>query len=295
MINQNNSKKIVERCYLNILGRKPDEAGLKHYTRLLQSNQIDEKQLIERFKNSTEYKSVHDVGTLSHPIEIDPNTSTDFRMKKEWNARAKMDPLRAIATDHSKNEDDFWKSGVDECKNILGIEGNLFYVIIKNQEPSKMKILEIGCGIGRILIPMSKIFGEAVGVDISSEMVQLGQKHVANIPNCKILENNGVDLSLFPDNYFDFCYSFIVFQHIPEKKIVEQYISEVSRVLKPKGLFRFQVRGRIDTKPKKITTWDGVQFNSEEMHKIAEKNNCQIIEESDFKQEYYWLTFESKK
>ena len=79
------------------------------------------------------------------------------------------------------------------------------------------------------------------------------------------------------------------------KKIVEQYISEVSRVLKPKGLFRFQVRGSIGTKPKKITTWDGVQFNSEEMHKIAEKNNFQIIEESDFKQEYYWLTFQSKK
>ena len=60
-------------------------------------------------------------------------------------------------------------------------------------------------------------------------------------------------------------------------------------------MFRFQVRGSIGTKPKKITTWDGVQFNSEEMHKIAEKNNFQIIEESDFKQEYYWLTFQSKK
>ena len=206
-----------------------------------------------------------------------------------------MDPLLAIATGHSQSEDDFWKSGVDECKNVLGIEGDLFSTIIKNKEPSKMKILEIGCGIGRILIPMSKIFGEAIGVDVSSEMVQLGQKHIANLPNCKILENNGVDLSLFTDNYFDFCCSYIVFQHIPEKKIVEQYISEVSRVLKSKGLFRFQVRGSIGTKPKKITTWDGVQFNSEEMHKIAEKNNFQIIEESDFKQEYYWLTFQSKK
>ena len=288
MTDPNYEAEVVRKCYRDLLNREPDEEGLNHFSGLLKKNELDEKQLIDILKNSTEYK-------LSNPIEIDSNTSTDSRMKKEWDARAKMDPLLAIATGHSQSEDDFWKSGVDECKNLLGIEGDLFSTIIKNKEPSKMKILEIGCGIGRILIPMSKIFGEAIGVDVSSEMVQLGQKHIANLPNCKILENNGVDLSLFTDNYFDFCCSYIVFQHIPEKKIVEQYISEVSRVLKPKGLFRFQVRGSIDTKPKKITTWDGVQFNSEEMHKIAEKNNFQIIEESDFMQEYYWLTFQSKK
>ena len=28
---------------------------------------------------------------------------------------------------------------------------------------------------------------------------------------------------------------------------------------------------------------------------LLEKNNFEILEESDFKQEYYWLTFRSKK
>ena len=28
-----------------------------------------------------------------------------------------------------------------------------------------MRILEIGCGIGRLLIPMSEIFGQVIGVD----------------------------------------------------------------------------------------------------------------------------------
>ena len=43
---KNNSEEIVERCYLNFLHRKPDEAGLKHFTRLLERNQIDEDKLI---------------------------------------------------------------------------------------------------------------------------------------------------------------------------------------------------------------------------------------------------------
>ena len=287
MTDINYEAEVVRKCYRDLLNREPDEEGFNHFVGLLKKNELDEKQLIDLLKNSTEYK-------LSNPIEIDPNTSTDSRMKKEWDARAKMDPLLAIATGHSQNEDDFWNSGVIDCKEILGMEEQRFSNIVKNKEPSNMRILEIGCGIGRILIPMAKIFGETIGVDVSSKMVQLGQKYVTNTHNCKILESNGVNLSLFPDNHFDFCYSYIVFQHIPEKKIVEQYIEEVSRVLKPGCLFRFQVRGIVTTKPKG-TTWDGVQFNSEEIHTTAKKNNFEILEESDFKQEYYWLTFRSKK
>ncbi|MDO8610751.1 MAG: class I SAM-dependent methyltransferase, partial [bacterium] len=150
------------------------------------------------------------------PIDIDLNTSIETRMKKEWNARAKLDTLFVIATDHSKNYDEFWNSGIDNCKNILGMDNSRFEQIIKNKEPSKMQILEIGCGIGRILIPMSKVFGKVIGVDISPEMIQQGQEHVKNISNCMMLECNGTDLSIFPNDSFDFCYSFIVFQHIPD-------------------------------------------------------------------------------
>ena len=255
---------------------------------MLNANKSIVSELETIFKNSTEYK-------LSHPLELKENTPVDIKMKKEWNERTKMNPLFVIATDHSETEDDFWNSGIDECNDILGKDTVRFEKIIENKETSKMNILEIGCGIGRILIPMSKIFGDATGIDISSEMVLLGQKYVSDIPNCSIIENNGVDLSKFFDNSFDFCYSFIVFQHIPEKKIVENYIKEVSRVLKPECLFRFQVRGTISTKPNEITTWDGVQFTSDEIHKIAKDNNFEIIEEGDYTKEYYWITFRLAK
>jgi len=288
MLNENSIYEIVKKCYLQYLNREPDDAGLKHYTHLMKTNQINEQELINTFKNSPEYK-------LSHPVDIEPNTSVDIKMKKEWNERTKMNPLFVIATDHSETEEDFWNSGIDECNDILGVNTERYQKIIENKDTSSMNILEIGCGIGRILIPMRKIFGNVTGIDISSEMVLLGQKYVSDIPNCSIVENNGMDLAEFSDNSFDFCYSFIVFQHIPEKKIVENYIKEVSRILKSSCLFRFQVRGTISTKPNEITTWDGVQFTSDEIHKIANDNNFEVIEESSDKEEYYWLTFKSKK
>ena len=287
-MNENSIHEIIKKCYLQYLNREPDDAGLKHYTHLMKTNQINEQELIKTFKNSPEYK-------LSHPVEIEPNTPVDIKMKKEWNERTKMNPLFVIATDHSETEEDFWNSGIDECNDILGINTERYQKIIENKDTSSMNVLEIGCGIGRILIPMRKIFGNVTGIDISSEMVQLGQKYVSDIPNCSIVENNGTDLAEFSDNSFDFCYSFIVFQHIPEKQIVENYIKEVSRILKPSCLFRFQVRGIISTKPNEITTWDGVQFTSDEIHEIAKDHNFEIIEEGNDGEEYYWLTFKSKK
>ena len=284
----NTIKEIVRKCYLKYLNREPDYAGLEHFATLMQTNQIDEKSLIDKLKNSTEYK-------LSHPVEIESNIPVDVKMKKEWDARARLDTLFVIATDHSQNEDDFWRSGIDEIKSILGLGSSRFEKIVYQKDPKKMRVLEIGCGIGRLLIPTSRIFGQAIGVDVSSEMIHKGTKYVENLQNCQIFENNGIDLSEFSDNYFDFCFSFIVFQHIPEKKIVEKYISEVSRVLKPHCLFRFQVRGTITTKPQEITTWDGVQFSSDEIHKIAQVNNFEIIEEGNDKDEYYWLTFQLRE
>jgi SAM-dependent methyltransferase len=279
---------IIELNFMKILNREPDRSGLKYFFTQIKNNNMNTGDLIQKLKESPEYK-------FSHPLEVDSSISIDLRMKKEWDERAKLDPLFAIATGFSETEKDFWDSGKIFLKNFLGLETPRFKKIIQNKEPSKMKILEIGCGLGRVLIPMCDYFGECIGIDVSPEMVQQSQKYIENLPNCKILENNGTDLSMFADNSFDFCFSYIVFQHIPEKKIVEQYIKEVSRVLKSNCLFRFQVRGIVDRQSKEITTWDGVQFSSNEIHEIANKNNFKIIEESDDKPEYYWFTFLSVK
>ena len=42
---------------------------------------------------------------------------------------------------------------------------------------------------------------------------------------------------------FDFTFSFVVFQHIPSKAMIENYVRETARVLRPGGLFKFQLQG----------------------------------------------------
>jgi SAM-dependent methyltransferase len=56
---------------------------------------------------------------------------------------------------------------------------------------------------------------------------------------------SGADLAPFEDGAFDFVFSHLVFQHIPEEPVVASYLREVARVLTPTGLALLQ----FDTRP----------------------------------------------
>ena len=221
------------------------------------------------------------------------NLSTEEWMERDWNERAKKDVKYFIRSFYNQSEEDFWASGRENCIQILGINSSRYDKILGDKDPKKMRILEIGCGIGRILIPMSKIFGEAIGVDVSQKMIELANDYLEPISNCKAFKTSGSDLKIFPDNHFDFCYSYIVFQHIPEKDIIVNYIREVSRIIKPHCLFRFQVCGKTSRLPATYNTWQGVYFSSKEIHEIAQENKFEILEEDNSDTQYYWLTFKA--
>ena len=284
-------EKIIEemrKTYLKFLHRVPDKSGIQYFVSQIKEGKISLDELPQMLKNSQEYR-------YSQLVKLrNADLPTLQRMEKDWSDRAETDAKFFIRVKFNQDDADFWESGKKDCNDILGVGTSRFEKIFPGKDQKKMKVLEIGCGIGRILFPMAEIFGEAVGVDISIKMVDIGQEYVKKYPNCKILLNNGADLSMFQDNSFDFCFSYIVFQHIPEKSIVKNYIREVSRILKGNSLFRFQVFGDSDA-PVDGTTWYGVHFTSKEMHEIAKLNKFEIIEETGEKDQYYWLTFKSQK
>ena len=105
------------------------------------------------------------------------------------------------------------------------------------------RALEIGCGPGRLMKPLSRHFGEIHGVDVSDEMIRLARERLADIPHAHVHATNGASLAQFADESFDFVYSYAVFQHIPSRDVVLEYMREIRRVLKPGGFFRGQFNG----------------------------------------------------
>ena len=94
----------------------------------------------------------------------------------------------------------------------------------KNNEINKM--LVAGCGDGTEAKLMKNIFDcKITGVDISLEYDDLSDD------SCVLLKQDLGNLS-FPNDYYDFIYSYHVLEHVPDPKIV---LRELHRVLKPGG------------------------------------------------------------
>jgi len=217
---------------------------------------------------------------------IDPSTLRT--MRRDWDARARENAKHYVATSRENwNSDEFLREGAEQVHELVEKH---FAEICNGRAPSDMRILEIGCGIGRMTVALSRIFGAVDAVDISPEMIAQARIILAGRPNVQLHVNNGADLSMFADSSFDFAISIIVFQHIPKRAIVENYIKETWRVLRPASLFKFQVQGAAI--PEHLAnTWVGVGFSEPDIRQIAAETRFEIRESSGAGTQYYWLTF----
>ena len=149
--------------------------------------------------------------------------------------------------------------------------------------------LEIGCGPGRLLRPLSHHFTEIHGVDVSDEMIRLAEERLRDTPNAYPHHTSGSDLALFADEKFDFVYSYAVFQHIPSREVVLNYLSEARRVLKTGGVLRCQLNG-LPPHAKQYDTWNGVRITLDEIVAYARENDMQLLVVEQIWTQYMWIT-----
>lgn len=210
------------------------------------------------------------------------------RMRAEWDERARENARYYVATGKTEwNDEEYFESGRENVRReILTDMTN----ICQGKDPKKMKVLEIGCGSGRITRALSEIFGEVYAVDISGEMIRQATESLKDRPNAHVFQNSGSDLSVLGKILVDFAFSFIVFQHIPSREVIENYVREVHRVLRPGGLFKFQVQG-YGTEGDTPNTWEGVAFNDEDVVKMAEAADFEPRHRHGAGTQYFWLWY----
>jgi SAM-dependent methyltransferase len=143
-----------------------------------------------------------------------------------WERSAEVDPIRAIS-----DQDDERTFEVSGRKDADGLASLL---------PPGGSVLEIGCGIGRVMQHVARACKRLYGLDISRAMVERGRERLAHLPNVTFEVGNGYDLGLFADDSLDLVYSLFAFQHMP-KTTAYNYFVESARVLRPGGVLRLQV------------------------------------------------------
>lgn len=212
--------------------------------------------------------------------------SVEQQMREDWNRRAKEDAHYYVAFGrHEQDEDEFLETASDVLR---GLERELKRGL-PGENPRARRALEIGCGPGRLVKPLSALFGEIHGVDVSDEMIAIARGRLRGIPHAHAHVGSGADLRQFADASFDFIYSYAVFQHIPSKDVVMSYLRDAERVLKPGGMMRFQANN-LEAARTAAETWHGCSVEADEIRAYAKEHGLRVLAIEGVKTQYMWVT-----
>jgi SAM-dependent methyltransferase len=159
-----------------------------------------------------------------------------------WEDWGKSDPYYGVLTAeefHSENllqsKHAFFRSGRNHIADISRAVERGFGVADRHSA------LDFGCGVGRLLLPLSELFEHVDGLDVSPSMLKeaLANIHEHGIDNVELLSSSD-ELTSISDKQYDFVHSHLVFQHIPTKRgyvLIDKLLSHIG----PNGCFYIQV------------------------------------------------------
>jgi 2-polyprenyl-3-methyl-5-hydroxy-6-metoxy-1,4-benzoquinol methylase len=130
----------------------------------------------------------------------------------------------------------------DYPEDFTGSEkrGHLKYITsIEKLTEKPGTLLDIGCASGLLLELASGKGWEPYGADISEKLIQAAQQRV---PHASLFHGTVEDAG-YEDGFFDAVTAVNVLEHLTDPKV---FIKEVSRILKPGGVFLFKTV-RIDS------------------------------------------------
>ncbi len=132
-------------------------------------------------------------------------------------------PYRAVISNN-----DIYNYYVDKTQKML------FSQVVKTKK--HFKVLDIGCGVGRWSLWLSPQVDSIVGVDISSNMLEIAKKTaiLSDITNIKFFVVDD-SLKIFKDNEFDLVICVWVLKYIMDLDKLTQMIKEICRVTKVGG------------------------------------------------------------
>lgn len=103
------------------------------------------------------------------------------------------------------------------------------------------KILDWGCGCGRVLMPLSRRLNvQLYGCDVDETAIAFIK---ASLPNINPFVSSYDPPLLFMDKYFDSIYAFSVLSHLSEKEEVS-WLEELVRITRPGGILLLSVVGK---------------------------------------------------
>ena len=151
---------------------------------------------------------------------MDPNTYRDFWDRQAHSAEAAISAVDGSQSEEVVQHTGRWSAAQVRAALDIGPDD---------------RVLELGCGIGRIGRELAPHCRHWTGVDISGNMLRHAATRLAGVDNVAFHRLERSSLEMLPDDAFDKAYSIAVFCHM-DKEDLYLYLRELRRVVRPGGL-----------------------------------------------------------
>jgi SAM-dependent methyltransferase len=172
-----------------------------------------------------------------------------------WEKWGKQDPYYGVLSSAKFRRENLTDDSLDEffASGTKHVEHMLENIRKARPEFHPRRVMDYGCGVGRIVRSLCHIADHVVGVDVSESMLIEAGK---NCPGATLIHARQLD-HLLPE--FDLIHSHFVFQHIPVRR-GEAIFQQLIGLLAPDGIgvihltFLSQRLGRLP-----LPMWDAMQ------------------------------------
>ena len=98
-------------------------------------------------------------------------------------------------------------------------------------------VLDVGCGIGRMLIALAPFVRNAIGIDLSAKMVDAARRRCAHQPKVMVIKGDGREFSGVDNSSCDVAIAVDSVPYLRQSgyELVDTFFGESARVVKPGG------------------------------------------------------------
>lgn len=149
-----------------------------------------------------------------------------------WDSYYRRAGRSALASRAPMDDEAYFAQGAEQLREIIVFVG----------APTGGRVLEIGCGDGRMTRTLAQMYDSVIALDVAPSVLDACRANLEGRANVEFVLGSAEALARYPDESVDFVLSATVLQHIPDCSTVLAYIAEAGRLLRPGGTAGLQLR-----------------------------------------------------